>query len=79
MDEYTSWIPALSRVRGIENYRFEQRTKHWAVVVQGKVCIVVFPTTGPDRRGLHLRPSTRPWVGRPQPTKTREISPRVGV
>jgi hypothetical protein len=54
-DDYTARIKAFLDRHRIEDYRFERRRKHRAVVVihRGKVTIVIFPNSGSDWRGPH--------------------------
>jgi hypothetical protein len=52
-DDYTRRIKRFLDRHGIDDYRFVQRAKHRAVVVEhfGKVTTVIFPTSGSDWRG----------------------------
>ena len=52
-DDYTKRIERFLERHGIDDYRFVQKAKHHAVVVEhgGKVTTVIFPLTGSDVRG----------------------------
>ena len=52
-DDYVKRIESFLDRHRIEDYRFERRSKHRAVVVahHGKVATVIFPASGSDYRG----------------------------
>jgi hypothetical protein len=53
-DDYTKRLESLLSRYGVEDYRFERRRKHRALVVmhQGRTSTIIFPVSPSDRRGL---------------------------
>jgi hypothetical protein len=72
-DDYTKRIERFLERHGIDDYRFERRSKHRAVVVthRGKITTVTFPNSGSGVRGARnavtsLRRALRLVGGAPQ-------------
>jgi hypothetical protein len=73
-DEFIERIEQFLSEHAIDNYRFEQRSKHRVVVIEyrGSTHQVFFPSTGSDRRGpLNAVSTVRHVLGLPT-TKVSE-------